>query len=131
MAHHAVEPARIGGARVNDARNFLIEAAHFRGVRPRGVDVIKPGRRAEMMSRRREAALMGGEGVGVENVLSGQILHVNKSVGRADARGEIAGAWERRAIATIVLRIGGEIFLCQFGAVAPLRASNAPDRSTP
>ncbi len=64
------------------------ERAHLGRAILRRVDMIKARRRAQKFGGGGETAFMRGEGVGVQHILAGQILHMDEGVGAAHACGE-------------------------------------------
>ena len=87
VPHLAGEPARVGGAaaqrRARSPRRACAPSARSGSV---ASSVIERRRGAERRGGGGEAALVLGEGVGVEHVLPGQVLHMDEGVGAGDAR---------------------------------------------
>ena len=81
---------------------------------------------ADMRGRGGETALVFGEGVGVERVLSRQVLHVDEGVGAGDAGAERGRRLAAVALAVIGVARRGEIGLGQIGPLGPLALGNAP-----
>ena len=89
MAHLPFDPARIGGARFHDARDFLFYCAHFGGaVAARRIDMIERRCCAQKLSGGGKAPFMFGKGIGIENILSRNILHMHKGFRVFDLRAE-------------------------------------------
>ena len=88
--------------------------------------MVEGGTGADMRGRGGEAALMLGEGVGVERVLSRQVLRVNEGVGAGDAGAERRSGLAAVALAVIGVARGGEIGLGQIRPPGPLALGNAP-----
>ena len=76
-----------------------------------------------------EAALMLGESVGVERILSGQVLHMNEGLGAGDPRSKLGCRFARFALAIISMAGRGKICLRQLGPIRPVASRNA--RSEP
>ena len=68
---------------------------------------------------------MLGEGVGVERVLSGQILRMNEGLGAGDPRAKRRRRFARFALAVIGVAGRGEISLRQLGPLRPLAPRDA------
>ena len=68
---------------------------------------------------------MLGEGVGIERVLSGQILHMNEGLGAGDPRPEVSRRFARVAFAVISVAGCRQIGLPQFGPLLPVASRNA------
>ena len=90
VAHLALKPARIGGASTERARDLLAQGADPGGAGNGRVEMIE--RRIGPRFRRRggEAALMLGESVGVERILSGQVQHMNEGLGAGESVTNVA-----------------------------------------
>ena len=84
VTHLSGEPARIGGASAQGARDLLFETADL-GCAGRGrVEMIERRIRARFRRGGGEAAFMLGEGVGVERVLARQVLRMDEGLGAGD-----------------------------------------------
>src|SRR5580704_13802699 len=120
VAHLALKPARIGGASTESARDLLAQSADPGGAGDGRVEMIE--RRIGPRFRRRggEAALMLGEGVGVERVLAGQVLRMNESLGAGDPRSKLGRGFARVALAVIGVAGRGKISLRKLGPSRPL-----------
>ena len=67
-----------------------------------------------------EAAFMLGESVGVERILSGQVLHMNEGLGAGDPRSKLRRRFARVALAIIGVAGRGKISLRKLGPIRPL-----------
>ena len=83
VAHLARDPARIGGAGAQHARDLLLQGARAQPPRPRRVKMRYESPRRPARDCGGETAFVLGEGVGVEHVLPGHVLHMNEGVGAA------------------------------------------------
>ena len=88
-------------------------------------EMIERGIGPRFRRRGGEAALMLGEGVGVERVLAGQVLRMNEGLGAGDPRSKLRRCFARVALAIIGVAGRGKISLRQFGALRPLASRDA------
>ena len=79
VAHLTGEPARIGGASAQRARDLLLERRTLATPGDGRVEMVERRIGARLGGGRGETAFMLGERVGVERVLARQILGVNKA----------------------------------------------------
>ena len=116
VAHLSGDPARIGGAGAKGPGDFFGKRARLGVLRIGGVEMVERRRGPGAFGRRGETALVIGEGVGIEHVLAGQVLHVNKGVGRRDAGAKLPGLARLGAVIGVAgrLKIGrAEVFARQ------------------
>ena len=119
MAHLPCDPLGIGGAGAQHADDFLVQCAHVWRRLARSVHMIERGRIAQSLRGGGKTALVFGEGVGVQHILLGHVLHMHEGVG---ARHLIAkGPTRRNTIAgrAIGVGAGGQIGFAQFLARGP------------
>src|SRR5580704_7668783 len=124
VAHLALKPARIGGASTESARDLLAQGADLRRAGDGRVEMIERRVRSRFRRRGGEAALMLGESVGVERILSGQVLHMNEGLGAGDPRSKLGRRFARFALAIIGMAGRGKISLRELGPIRPLAAGD-------
>src|SRR5208337_3166535 len=124
MAHLAGEPARIGGAAAQRPGDLLLERADFWRPGSGRIEMIEDGLRADALGRGGKPPLVLGERVGVERVLSRQVLRMDE---RLRARDALAESRRRRPpLAFAVVGITGRRQI-GLGKLRPLRPAALRD----
>ena len=120
MAHHAGDPARVGGAAAHDAADLLAQGADARPLGPRMVVVIDRAARVPTgADGDRQAALELVVIVAVEQVVLAVVLVVQHGVGGGEPRFEQAALGRALAAGAIGLAAPAEIGVGEIGLVLP------------
>ena len=97
MPHLPLDPARIGGAPVNDPRAFLLQRADARRFGSAGIAVIERNAGVSgCCGSGCKPALMRGEIAARQQIDLAVILNVDERIRRFDATFEVAGSRCRR-----------------------------------